>query len=287
MKYRVEHRTTYAYSDAVSLCHNLLHLKPRKTPAQECLESEIVISPLPAVVSERHDYFGNRVVYFSIQTRHQTLEISAVSDVEVTTLPTPAISPAWEDVRDLLLNNPSANLDAYQFRRESQHIKFDPLLTEYAAESFTPRRPLLDATLELTQRIHKDFKYDSRVTCISTAATEVFKLRKGVCQDFAHLQISMLRSLGLAARYHSGYLRTQPAPGQEKMIGADASHAWLSVFCPEFGWIGMDPTNNMIPMDKHITVSWGRDYADVSPVMGVVLGGGHHSLTVAVQVTPF
>lgn len=289
MKYRVSHSTNYSYSDPVT-SHNMLHLKPRKTPQQECLRSEITISPVPKFTAERQDYFGNTVTYFSMEERHDALKVGAVSEVNVAPFVPPLVefTPPWEDVRDRLAEIAPAHLDAVQYLHETEHVKFDPELTEYAEVSFTPRRPVLDAVMDLTHRIFKEFAYDRNATSINTAPIDILRMRKGVCQDFTHLEIACLRSLGIAARYVSGYLQTRPPPGEEpsKLIGADASHAWLAFYCPEFGWISVDPTNDLVPSDKHIVVSWGRDYADVSPVKGVVLGGGRHTMTVAVEVVP-
>jgi transglutaminase-like putative cysteine protease len=173
-----------------------------------------------------------------------------------------------------------------QFRFESPYIQFLDAARDYALQSFTPNRPLLDAALELTSRIYREFQYSPAATSISTPTWEVLKQRRGVCQDFAHLQITALRSLGLAARYVSGYLVTVPPPGKARLIGADASHAWLAVFCPGYGWIDLDPTNNVIPQERHVTLGWGRDYHDVCPIQGVLTGGGAHVLTVSVDVSP-
>jgi transglutaminase-like putative cysteine protease len=287
MKYRVSHSTAYSYSDPVT-SHNLLHLKPRKTGQQECLHSEISISPPPKFTSDRQDYFGNTVTYFSIEERHDALKIRAVSEVSVAPFVPPLVefTPPWEDVRDRLAELGPAHVDAIQYLHESEHVKFDPELREYAEVSFTPRRPVLEAVMDLTHRIHKEFTYDRTATSITTAPLDILRMRKGVCQDFTHLEIACLRSLGIAARYISGYLQTNPAGDQQKLVGADASHAWLAFYCPEFGWIAVDPTNDLVPSDKHIVASWGRDYADVSPVKGVVLGGGRHTMSVAVEVTP-
>jgi transglutaminase-like putative cysteine protease len=177
-------------------------------------------------------------------------------------------------------------LDAYQFVFESTRVRPGAEFAAYAAESFLPERPLTEALLDLTRRIHQDFRFDSKATTVRTTPEEVLRLGRGVCQDFAHLQISCLRSLGLPARYVSGYLRTYPPPGRERLVGADVSHAWLSVYCPGAGWLDVDPTNNLIPSQSHVTLSWGRDYADVSPVRGVILGGRDHTIEVGVDMEP-
>jgi transglutaminase-like putative cysteine protease len=289
MRYRVKHRTAYSYSDFVSLCHNEVHLAPRSDRRQTCYSSRLNISPKPAFSVERKDYFGNHVLFFSVQDRHQKLEVTATSDVEVLpfTAPMSEMSPSWEDVRDSLANEAvPEQFNALQFVHDSFHVIADKELAEYALESFTPRRAIHDAVRDLTRRIHKDFKYDKTATSLTTSVKEVFAMRKGVCQDFAHLEIGCLRSLGLAARYVSGYLLTEPPPGQSRLIGADASHAWISFYCTGFGWIDADPTNDVVPSDKHVLLAWGRDYADVSPIKGVILGGGKHSMAVSVDVEP-
>jgi transglutaminase-like putative cysteine protease len=193
----------------------------------------------------------------------------------------------WEDVRTFLqAGRDDTTLDAYQYAFDSPYVARGAELAEFAAPSFAPGRPLLDALLDLSQRIHAEFHYDPEATVTATPLKEVLELRRGVCQDFAHLAIGCLRSVGLAARYISGYLLTNPPPGQAKLVGADASHAWLAVYFPEHGWLEVDPTNNLMPHDRHIVLAWGRDYDDVSPIKGVILGGGQHTVTVAVDVTP-
>lgn len=287
MRYRVRHWTTYEYSDFVSLCHNQAHLTPRSDSRQTCHTSDLQITPRPSFMAERREFFGNHVVFFSVQEHHKKLEVLATSDVEVFpfTPPMPEFTPPWEEVRDgLAAEVISEQFSALQFVQESYHLRADEAMKAYALESFTPERPLLEAALELTERIYTDFKYDKSATCLTTSLPEVFEMRKGVCQDFAHLEIACLRSLGLASRYVSGYLLTNPPAGQKRLVGADASHAWLSIYCTGFGWIDLDPTNNCVPSEKHIVLAWGRDYSDVSPIKGVILGGGRHSMVVAVDV---
>jgi transglutaminase-like putative cysteine protease len=289
MIYRITHHTTYVYSEPVSLCHNLGHLTPRNGSRQSCLHSRLLVSPVPAVTSESVDYFGNRMTFFTIQEPHRELTVSAhqVTEVWPFDAPAPSATPPWEVVRDLLRGDTSAaGLDAYQFTFDSSYIKGAPDLTAYATASFAPDRPVLEAVLDLTHRIHKDFRYDPAATTVTTPLHRILSTRRGVCQDFAHLEIGCLRSLGLAARYVSGYLLTMPPPGQARLVGADASHAWASFYCPGAGWIDVDPTNDLIPSDKHIVLAWGRDYGDVSPIKGVILGGGQHSVKVSVDVVP-
>ena len=287
MIYRVRHITTYDYSQRVSLCHNLAHLIPCAGPRQVCRETDLQIDPVPAVMNAYQDYFGNPVTFFTIQEPHRQLVVRAehTTEVEPYPKPNPALTPAWEDVRDRLASDRDPDcLDGAQYVFDSPYIRTNSELAAYAAPSFPKGRPFLEAVLDLTERIHKEFEYDPRATTLSTTLSEVLAGRRGVCQDFAHLQIGCLRSLGLAARYVSGYLLTRPAEGKERLVGADASHAWLSVFCPELGWVDTDPTNNLIPSDEHILLAWGRDYDDVSPIKGVILGGGEHHVKVSVDV---
>jgi transglutaminase-like putative cysteine protease len=289
MKYKVSHTTTYSYSESVPMCHNEVHLTPRDSSRQTCLSSRLVIKPLPAAIDDRLDYFGNHVSYFTVHEGHYKLTVSALSRVEILPSPThnPVETPAWEDVRDSLVDSRKPDhLAATQFTFDSPYISGSNDLLAYALPSFPARRPLWQAVLDLTSRIHREFTYQPYSTTINTPLAEVLRLRRGVCQDFAHLQIACLRSLGLAAQYVSGYLLTDPPPGQPRLVGADASHAWLSVFCPGLGWLDVDPTNNQIPSTRHVTLAWGRDYGDVCPIQGVFIGGGHHSMSVAVDVVP-
>ncbi len=288
MKYRVTHRTHYSYQDPVALCHNLACLRPRNTSIQMCKNHHLDIEPTPIVRSQRQDFFGNWIDYFAVETAHKALKITSVSEIQLTpldVLPLPNLSPAWEDIRQQLEQDTSnVGLEARRYCLRSPFIEFLPELREYALQSFTPKRPLLAAVCELMGRIFHDFKYDPNSTTIVTPLAEVFAQRNGVCQDFAHLAIASLRCLGLAARYVSGYLETLPPPGQVKLQGVDASHAWFAVYLPEQGWVDFDPTNNQVPAHQHITTAWGRDFGDVTPLKGIVFGGGTHSLAVAVDV---
>lgn len=289
MMYRVRHTTTYAYTYSVSVCHNCLHLMPRECSHQQCSFHELLIYPEPAVVSQTLDYFGNPVTFFTLQEPHNALTMTANSTIEVRALETPALhdTPAWEEVRDHLRQNLSrTGLEAYQYVFDSPYISPVPGVMPYALASFPAGRPLLEAVCDLNRRIYDDFTYDPRATSVGTPLSDVLRDRRGVCQDFAHLEIACLRSLGLAARYVSGYLVAQPPPDQAPLVGALASHAWLSVYCPGHGWIDVDPTNGVVPSDTHITVAYGRDYGDVSPIQGVFLGGGEHTLEVSVDVVP-
>jgi transglutaminase-like putative cysteine protease len=235
------------------------------------------------------DFFGNRLCFFTIQEPHRELLVEARSEVimEGSATPWPQLPLPWEEAARSVPNDHSpAGLEAYQFGFESPRIRVRPEFASYALQSFTPGRPMPEALLDLTARIHKDFRFDSKVTNVRTPTEEVFRKRRGVCQDFAHLQIACLRSLNLAARYVSGYLRTYPPPGQSRLVGADVSHAWVSAYCPGIGWLDVDPTNNIVPSTGHVTLAWGRDYGDVSPLRGLILGGGAHTLKVAVDMQP-
>jgi transglutaminase-like putative cysteine protease len=287
MIFDVRHKTTFTYEEVVSVSHHVLHLAPRLHSRQMCLESSLTVDPRTSISSEGRDYFGNPVHYLTVQQPHERLVVEARARVEVAA-PDPldvAGTPAWEEVRQALdqVEEPGA-LAAQEFRFDSPHVATSEDIHRYAAVSFAPGRPILEAVLELTGRICREFEYRGGVSDVSTPVREVLAMRKGVCQDFAHLQIACLRSIGLPARYVSGYLLTRPPEGKPKLVGSDASHAWLSVWAGDLGWIDFDPTNNMIPDVEHITVAWGRDYGDVSPINGFIVGGGAHQVAVAVDV---
>ncbi len=287
MKFRVSHVTSYRYTDPVSLCHSIAHLKPRDLPHQTCLSSQVRVDPWPAVAREHTDFFGNRVSYFAIQQSHSHLDVTALSEVEVSprSLPDPATSVPWElALERLQAGRDEAHSVARIFTLASPLVPLDPAATDYALGSFTPGRPLLEASIDLMGRIYREFEYDPHFSNIATPLAEVLSHRRGVCQDFAHLGLACLRGLGLAARYVSGYLETLPPPGQVKLQGSDASHAWFAVFVPELGWVDLDPTNDQIPGEHHITTAIGRDYQDVTPLRGVFYGGGAHDLSIAVDV---
>jgi transglutaminase-like putative cysteine protease len=286
--HHVVHVTEYLYSERVSTSHHDLHLLPRATPGQACLREELEISPAPATRRERTDDFGNRCTYVEIHEPHNNLRVTSRADVEVAPpLPLPPTSASWESVRDAVRAGADAESRAARaFAFASPNVPTPAAgVRAYALPSFAPGRGVVEAARELTTRIHADFVYDSRATTIATPVDEVLRLRRGVCQDFAHVQLACLRALGLPARYVSGYLVTQPPPGKPRLVGADASHAWLSVFVPEHGWLPLDPTNDLVPGEQHVTVAWGRDYSDVTPVRGVIMGGGRHDLWVSVDVT--
>ena len=287
MIFRITHTTQYRYSLPVDLCHNEARLRPRDLPNRQRVAHSVTIDPPPAMRHERTDHFGNSVLYFAVQTEHRALTISAVSEVAATLAPSPVVgaSRPWTDAGALLREMAAeAALEARQFALDSPLVTASRELAAYAAPSFPSGRPLLEAVFDLTQRIHREFAYDPHVTTVATALPEMFAARRGVCQDFAHLAIGCLRALGLPARYVSGYVETLAPPGQPRLQGADASHAWFAVFDPDAGWVDFDPTNDQLAGAHHVTVAWGRDYADVAPVKGVVLGGGAHQLEVTVDV---
>lgn len=288
MRYHITHKTLYSYNEAVTLCHNEAHLIPRTDSNQICLSNEILIEPPPSVYQVRSDFFGNQVCYFSIQTPHKTLSVLSRSEVEVqrsASLNSLANSLPWETARQLLRESLDlAVLEAREFVMDSPFVVVNRALNEYAFPSFTPYRPIIEAARDLMERIFTEFNYDPDVTTVVTPLSEVLEHKHGVCQDFAHLMIGCVRSMGLSARYVSGYLETLPPPGQQKLQGSDASHAWMGVYVPNCGWVDFDPTNNQIPSDQHITTAWGRDYSDVTPLKGIIFGGGQHILNVSVDV---
>ena len=288
MIYKITHTTTYEYADAVSLSHHLLRLAPRNLENQRCLSQELQVLPEPTLAKRHVDYFGNEVAFLTIEGAHNKLVVKSVSDVSVTSPAThsPMETPDWETVRDSCRGQQMGHaLDASEFIFDSPLVRATESFADYAAPSFTKERPILEAAIDLTRRIHADFKFDPKATTLATPLEEVFKNRRGVCQDFAQFQIACFRSLGLPARYVSGYLETDPPPGKPRFAGADASHAWISFYCHSIGWIDLDPTNNVLPTTRHIAVAYGRDYDDVSPIRGVILGAGEHTLKVAVDVT--
>jgi transglutaminase-like putative cysteine protease len=289
VRYAITHNTVYRYDDVVSVSHHLLRLTPRSLDSQQTLGHQLTADPAPAMVAAHHDYFGNIVHFVTIEGPHRQLAVSSRCEVTVRPRPSsdPLSTPPWEEVRDLCRGDRSHSAaDATEFAFPSPLVPLRPEFAQYAASSFPPGRPVLDAALELMRRFHQDFEFDAQATTVATPLEQVFEHRRGVCQDFAQLQIAFLRVLGLPARYVSGYLETVPPPGQAKLVGADASHAWVQLWCGPGGWVDLDPTNNLLPDERHITLAWGRDFADVSPLRGVLVGSGNHQLSVAVDVTP-
>ncbi len=289
MNYAITHRTLYEYAAPVSVSQHVARLAPRATTTQACDAFTLEIAPVPTLRRTRTDYFGNELCFFSIQEKHKTLEI--VTKSLVTVEPGEAInvedSLPWEEVAALFRDPVSPEVvEPYEFVFDSPQIRASQELAAYALESFSEGVHVLVGAKELTRRIFKEFKYDPKATTVATPLEEVWQKKRGVCQDFAHLGIACLRSLGLPARYVSGYLRTRPPEGRPRLVGADASHAWFSVYCPKFGWVDFDLTNNCSPSDEHIIIAFGRDFDDVSPVAGIITGGGEHQVKVAVDVEP-
>lgn len=289
-RYHVLHETEYTYQTPVTLSQQYLHLSPLNFRYQQVQSQHIAIVPAPEDSVTGVDYFGNSTRHIGITVPHRDLVVVSEFSVALARRPTAddiRSSQPWELLRDtILLSKNRATQEACGFLQASPHVSCSTQLRDYAAVSYTPGRPHLEAAQELTQRIFDDFEFDDKATDISTPLDEVFTGRRGVCQDFAHLMTGCLRSLGLPARYVSGYILTHPPAGQPRMIGADASHAWVSVYCPTLGWVDFDPTNHCLVQHEHITLGIGRDFSDVTPMRGIVLGGGEQELQVKVTVTP-
>ena len=286
MRYRVTHETVYEYEELVSIAHNELRLEPRETERQERLGTALRIEPMPRATTTERDYFGNPAHFFTVEDPHHRMVLVAQSELEIRA---PAEgqpeTPAWNELRESLRGELAATgLAAFEMCFPSPLVPLAREFADYGAPFFATGRPILDGVLDLTHRIHTDFAYRPGATSVTTPVRDVLAAREGVCQDFAHLELACLRSLGLPARYVSGYLHTQPAEGRERLVGADASHAWISVYCGPAGWIDVDPTNDLVVRDQHLTLAWGRDYGDVSPIKGVILGGGGHTVEVGVDV---
>jgi len=291
MRYDVLHETQYRYESPVVLSQQLLHLTPRVVEGQRLESHRIDVEPAPAETAARDDYFGNPVRQFMLAAPHASLTVRAQSRIEVLARAAPPPAGPWDALRDRLrAGGAGALLEPTQFLYESPHVEFFRDLAAYAEPSFAPGRELVDAALDLMRRIHAEFRFDPRATSVSTPLREVLAKKRGVCQDFAHFMAGCLRMLGLPARYVSGYILTAPPPGKPRLVGADASHAWVSVWCGGAGdassWLDLDPTNDMRVGDQHIALGWGRDFSDVTPMRGVILGGGEQELEVRVTVTP-
>jgi transglutaminase-like putative cysteine protease len=297
MLLHVQHETTYHYAPAVKTAHHMAHLRPVDHAHQRLLRHNLEIDPEPAQRGETVDWYGNTRAFFSLQEAHQRLRVVADSLVSTSALTPPDTSLPWEQVRERMRYHRGAAYDpAAEFVFASPYVPRHDEFLAYALPSFTPGRPVLEAAQDLMARVHADFEYESEATDASTPALEAFGLRKGVCQDFAHIMLACLRTLCLPARYVSGYVLTTPPPGQPRLLGADASHAWVSVYLPAAAdgegataagaWTDLDPTNNRAPGEDYVTLAIGRDYSDLSPVRGVIHGGARHTLRVAVTVTP-
>lgn len=320
MKYKVTHTTKYSYSEPVGVCHNRVMLTPQSGPRLRVLSHRLVVRPTPQITSRRTDFFGNSVQTFSIEENHRQITITATSRIAVEPFPAldPETTPPWEAVTQSLTDRSDPLwLDVCVYQFDSPRIARSTTFADYARLSFELGRPVLAAALDFTRRINTDFRYDTEATTVTTSTEEAFAMRHGVCQDFAHVQIACLRSLGVPARYVSGYLRTLPPPGKPRplpefvlspstgiepqtpvgrhpadkppgrLVGADESHAWVAVYCGEqVGWVDLDPTNDCVCSLDHVPVAVGRDYTDVTPIKGVFLGGGSHTLKVSVDVAP-
>jgi len=292
MLLHVVHETVYDYAPAVKTAQHMAHLRPAHNAQQQLLRHSLAISPEPAQRGEAVDAYGNSRAFFSLQSAHEALRVVADSVVATSAPALPDGSIAWEEARERMRYHRDSAWDpASEFIFASAYVPRHENLLDYALPSFSAGRPLLDAARDLTARIHADFAYEAEVTDAGTPALEALALRKGVCQDFAHVMLGCLRSLGLAARYVSGYLLTTPPPGQPRLVGSDASHAWVSVWLPGADgqpgcWADLDPTNDRAAGEDYVTLAIGRDYADVSPMRGVIHGGASHRLQVAVTVTP-
>lgn len=286
--YHVLHETHHQYQRSVTLSQQMLHMTPRSFRHQEVLSHQIDVTPAPQEWTEHQDFFDNVCRGFTVASPHRTLVVRASATVALLRRPDASILPssyAWE-LNAQRLQDVLTDQEPLKYLYASPHVMASAELAAYAMPSFTPGRALLEATYDLTQRIFREFEFDPEATTISTPLHEVLTGRRGVCQDFAHLMIGCLRSLGLAARYVSGYILTTPPPGTPRLIGADASHAWVSVYCSQAGWVDFDPTNRKLVQAEHITLGWGRDFSDVTPMRGTVLGGGEQELDVRVTVTP-
>lgn len=286
--YRVRHQTTYEYEAPVLHCHHSAHLKLRSLPYQRVRLATISIDPAPRERFEYVDYFGNPAEHFEVTHHHECLDIVAIGEALVerrfSSEDQYETGISWDAVAaQFAATGPF--MAEREFCYDSPLVRRHPMLRDYCAQTFVPGRSLFQCLVELNQRIFKEFKYEPAVTDISTPLAQVMRERRGVCQDFAHVAVGCLRSLGLPARYISGYMETLPPPGQPKLVGADASHAWFAAYIPGIGWIDFDPTNGILPQSRHITAAFGRDFSDVSPLKGVALGGGRHQLKVSVDVS--
>lgn len=287
MKYNLTHQTTYKYLDPVNSYHSLVCLKPQTIPSQLCHSFSLKISPKPAEIVERTDFFGNNIHYFSIQSAHQELIVKTESKVETfAKIINTEASVSCKEAREKVKNTSSLKIELLQYLLPSPFIYWDEEIQAFAQDCFPDERSLYESVKALCHKIFTQFSFVSNFTNINTPIKTVLKERKGVCQDFSHLAIACLRSLGFSARYVSGYLETLPPPGKKKLQGSDASHAWISVFIPNIGWCEFDPTNDLVPQERHIITAYGRDYSDVPPLKGIIFSSGKHTLSVSVDVIP-
>jgi transglutaminase-like putative cysteine protease len=288
MRYQVRHITEYTYQEPVGLCHNRLCLTPLNLPQQVCISSSIKIVPSPDEMTHRKDFFGNTLTFFSTYKEHDHLEITSISDVNLGGRQQAdqafRSQVLWQDVKQMLAGQEKDMYEIIQYTLPSQYVPYSKAIEEFAQDCFAEDATLWSSCNALMQKIHKNIEFKPGFTTINTPVEYVVKAKKGVCQDFAHLMISCFRNMGLAARYVSGYIETLPPPGKEKLVGSDASHAWVSVYFPSIGWVEFDPTNCLLPSYKHITLGFGRDYHDVAPIKGIVFSSGKQNLKVKVDV---
>jgi len=288
MKYTIRHVTTYKYSDKVSLTQNHARLIPLNTFNQKRISANVTIVPEPDYQAEFKDYFDNTVTVFEIPTLHEEMQVIATSEVEIQGAPLQGLfahNTQWENVRDQIRYPVDQSMLAAQFFSIPTRLtQANKAILDYTLMSFTPGRSIVESCDDLMNRIFNDFTFDPSFSTINTPVSHVFEHKRGVCQDYAHLTLTCLRSIGLAARYVSGYIETIPPPGQEKLTGADATHAWVALFVPGSGWIDYDPTNNLKPYDQHVTLAVGRDFADITPLKGIMFGGGNQVLDVSVDM---
>ena len=289
MRYHVRHVTSYAYAEPVDLARHMLHLLPRDLAHQRVLDAALTARPPPSRRTEGRDHFGNRTAWMFLEVPHHRFDVTmeAVVEVGFPRAPDAAATPPWERVAAALRAGGADAWDAAEFAFDSPMVAADPGAGAFVAASFPPGRPILAALLDLNARIRREFTFRAGVTTIATPVATVLRQRAGVCQDFTHLMISGLRALGLAGRYVSGYIRTRPPPGVAARRGVDQSHAWVGAWLgPEHGWVDLDPTNDLVVADEHVVLAWGRDYGDISPVRGILLGGGRHGVKVSVDLQP-
>lgn len=286
MKYRVRHYTEYDYQDAASACYNRLCLTPNSGEQQHCLNSEVLITPIPDEINYRHDFFGNKLIFFSLNQEHKKLRININSVVTVDGRPNADLAFSsmilWKDVHQYLTAH--GLFDIIQYTLPSAYVPISEAIKEFSKSCFQEDYTLWSACQSLMKKVYETIEFKPGFTTVNTPVETVLKIKKGVCQDFAHVMIACLRNMGLPARYVSGYIETVPPPGKERLVGADASHAWVAVYFPHIGWVEFDPTNNLLPSYKHITVAVGRDYMDIAPIKGIVFSSGKQNLTVKVDV---
>lgn len=288
-RYEISHKTHYAYAAPVIQSYHLLHVSPRAVENQTVDRHSVIVEPAPRARREWTDYFGNPTLSIALEDEHAELTVTALSAIEVARVDPPdlAASTPWEAIAQRRVGRDQGlDRSVLDFACHSRQASPSPAVAAFARETVAPGAPVLVAAQALTARIYEDFRFDNATTDVSTPVDQVLAQKSGVCQDFAHLQVASLRALGLPARYVSGYIRTAPPEGRERLVGADASHAWVSVWAPESGWVDFDPTNNLINSPDHVTIAYGRDYDDVSPVSGILLGGGEHTVSVAVDMAP-